>query len=100
MKKIVDYAKMSKRKRRQLDGAKRGTWGDIKPVTRRSENPRVYNRKRQRASDDSAGVYFCGVHGLQMHYAPFKISAKVSYARRNCRNLCRTHPLLPFSSFT
>ena len=46
MKKYVPYEKLSKKKRRQLDQIRRGTWGEINPVTRKSENPKAYNRRK------------------------------------------------------
>ena len=59
MKQFVPYEKMSKKQKRELDRQRRGGWGACKPVTRKSENPRAYNRqKARRWSDDSVGVPF------------------------------------------
>ena len=44
--KFVPREKMSKKARRQLDLAGRKDWGGLSPVTRRSENPKAYNRKK------------------------------------------------------
>lgn len=44
MKKFLEYAKLSKKKKRELNSARRGTWS-MNPVTRRPENPKAYNRK-------------------------------------------------------
>ena len=54
MEKFIPYQKLSKKKQRELNAMKRGSWGDVNPVTRRPENPKAYNRKKaQRWSDDS-----------------------------------------------
>ena len=34
------------RNKRKMDMAKRQTWGELNPVTRKPENSRAYNRKR------------------------------------------------------
>lgn len=48
MEKFIPYEKLSKKEKRRLDSAKRGTWGEMNPVTRRSVNSRAYNRKKAR----------------------------------------------------
>ena len=48
MEKFIPYEKLSKKKQRELDSAKRGTWGAVKPVTRRPDNPKAYNRQKAR----------------------------------------------------
>ena len=59
MQKFIPYEKLSKKKQRELNAARRGTWG-LSPVTRRPENPKVYNRKTARKwKDDSNSVPFC-----------------------------------------
>jgi hypothetical protein len=49
MQEFIPYEKLSKKKRRKLDLAKRQTWGSLNPVTRRPENSRAYNRNKARA---------------------------------------------------
>ena len=49
--KFVPYGKLSKKKKRQLDLARRGGWGGMSPVTRRGENPKAYKREKIRLSD-------------------------------------------------
>lgn len=61
MKPFVPYEKLSKKQRRVLDASRRGDWGAIKPITRRPENPKAYNRKNQRQPDDGAG-FLCDAH--------------------------------------
>ena len=46
MEKFIPYEKLSKKEKRKLDAAKRNTWGELNPVTRKPENPKAYNRKR------------------------------------------------------
>lgn len=46
MRKMISYQKLSKKERRKLDLAQRGTWGDINPVTRKAQNSKAYNRKK------------------------------------------------------
>lgn len=46
MEKYISYEKLSKKEKRKLDAAKRGTWGGLNPVTRKPENSRAYNRKK------------------------------------------------------
>ena len=48
MEKFIPYEKLSKKKRRELDRQRRGTWGVCSPVTRRPENPKAYHRKKAR----------------------------------------------------
>ena len=46
MEKFIPYEKLSKKEKRKLDQAKRQTWGELNPVTRKPENSKAYNRKR------------------------------------------------------
>ncbi len=48
MEKFIPYEKLSKKKKRALDAARRNTWGGLSPVTRRPENPRAYKRSKTR----------------------------------------------------
>ena len=41
MEKFIPYEKLSKKKKRELDAAKRGTWGALKPVTRKPVNSKA-----------------------------------------------------------
>ena len=49
--KYVPYGKLSKKKKRLLDLARRGGWGGMSPVTRREKNPKAYKRKKIRLSE-------------------------------------------------
>ena len=58
---FIPYEKLSKKKQRELNAARRGTW-TINPVTRKPENPKAYNRKTARKwKDDSNFVPFDSV---------------------------------------
>ena len=53
MEKFIPYEKLSKKKKRALDAARRNSWGGLSPVTRRPENPKAYKRsKTWRGSDE------------------------------------------------
>ena len=59
MEKFIPYEKLSKKKQRELNARKRKTWGNVNPVTRRTDNPKAYNRQKARKwSDDSVFVPF------------------------------------------
>lgn len=59
MEKFIPYEKLSKKKQRELNAMKRGTWGSFNPVTRKPQNPKEYNRRTaQRWKDDSSFVPF------------------------------------------
>lgn len=42
--KFIPYEKLSKKEQQKINKAKRGTWGELNPVTRTPENSRAYNR--------------------------------------------------------
>ena len=46
MEKFIPYEKLSKKEKRKMDLAKRQTWGELNPVTRKPVNSKAYNRKR------------------------------------------------------
>lgn len=57
MEKFTPYEKLSKKKKKEIDSKKRGSWNGVNPVTKRVESKKVYNRKKAvKWSDDS----FCG----------------------------------------
>ena len=55
MEKFIPYEKLSKKKKRELEKARRGTWGELSPVTRKAQSAKVYdrNKARKRIFDDS-----------------------------------------------
>ena len=46
MEKFIPYEKLSKKEKRKIDQARRQTWGELNPVTRKPENSKAYNRKK------------------------------------------------------
>lgn len=50
--KFIPRDKMGKKARRALNLKKRGTWGAMNPVTRKADNPKIYNRKKVQREDD------------------------------------------------
>ncbi len=60
MEKFVPYEKLSKKEKRKLDQAKRQTWGDMNPVTRKPKNSRAYDRRKaQNWKSDLSGSALC-----------------------------------------
>lgn len=59
MKQFVPYEKLSKKQRKEIDKARRATWGGVVPVTRKVENAKIYNRKKHQRGewDSGAGVF-------------------------------------------
>lgn len=50
MEKFVPYEKLSKKeKKKKQYSARRNTWGELNPVTRKPENSRAYNRRKAQA---------------------------------------------------
>ena len=58
MEKFIPYEKLSKKKKRELEKARRGTWGEQSPVTRKAQSAKVYdrNKARKKIFDDSSFV--------------------------------------------
>ena len=58
MNNFIPYEKLSKKKKRELDNSRRGTWGELSPVTRRPVPAKAYNRSEARKwnYDDPSSV--------------------------------------------
>ena len=54
----IPFEKLSKKEKRMQNRLKRGAWGALSPVTRRSANPKAYNRKKAQRPDDGDAVPF------------------------------------------
>ena len=48
MEKFIPYEKLSKKEKRKVDQARRQTWGELNPVTRKPTNSKAYNRNKAR----------------------------------------------------
>lgn len=46
MEKFVPFEKLSKKEKKKQNAARRNTWGELNPVTRKPENSRAYNRRK------------------------------------------------------
>jgi len=59
MKKFVEYEKLSKKQKREIDKARRATWNGVVPVTKKIESAKIYNRKKHQRRDweSGAGVF-------------------------------------------
>ena len=54
MEKFTPYAKLSKKKKRELDKRARRTWGGLNPVTRKPALSKAYNRQKARKLEDGS----------------------------------------------
>ena len=45
---MIPLAKQSKKKQKMYHAAKRGSWQGINPVTRKPDDPKAYNRAREK----------------------------------------------------
>ena len=63
MEKLIPYEKLSKKEKRKIDQAKRQTWGELNPVTRKPTNSKAYNRRKsqdwKRELPPTACDFFC-----------------------------------------
>lgn len=60
MEQFIPRDKLSKKARRALDTARRKDWGALSPITRKSPNPKAYDRnKARKAAIPSDGLCFC-----------------------------------------
>ena len=46
MEKYIPYEKLSKKKQREHNALKRGSWGGINPVTRKPKHSKAYDRNK------------------------------------------------------
>lgn len=51
-KKMIPLQKQSKRAQKEYHLSKRGSWGDVNPVSRTVESKKVYNRKRMKRIEE------------------------------------------------
>ena len=67
MEKFIPYEKLSKKEKRKIDQARRQTWGELNPVTRKPENSKAYNRKRTQDWKNTSDP----IPGILLHNARF-----------------------------
>jgi len=60
MVRFIAYEKLPKKKQHELDRQKRGSWNGVNPVTRKSEDAKVYNRMKAQSwkKDSSDALLF------------------------------------------
>ena len=73
MEKFIPYEKLSKKEKRKLDQARRQTWGELNPVTRKPENSKAYNRNKARnwkreIHGTNSGTFVCGFISRVPHF--------------------------------
>ena len=71
MEKFIPYEKLSKKEKRKLDAAKRSTWGEFDPVTRKPQSSKAYNRNKSRnwkreihESNSGIMIYVCSFSAI------------------------------------
>ena len=55
---FIPLEKRSKKQQKDYHSGHRKTWGSLNPVTRKPDNPKVYNRKTKRHSVDDDSMSF------------------------------------------
>ena len=59
MEKFIPFDKLSKKRKRELNAKRRKGWNGLNPVTRRTENPKAYvRRKVQKRNYDPDSALF------------------------------------------
>lgn len=48
MERFVPFEKLSKKQQDEINKSKRGSWNGMNPVTRTPENPKAYNREKEK----------------------------------------------------
>ena len=66
MKQFITYEKMSKKQQKLINAAKRGSWGNVKPITKVKASAKVYNRKKQQGSRDYGYSFGSLVYARQL----------------------------------
>jgi len=94
MEKFIPYEKLSKKEKRKIDQARRQTWGELNPVTRKPTNSKAYNRKKSQnwkreLPPTDLRLFFC--------YMPpsLKISLCAKYETINLSSVSLTSSTFP-----
>ncbi len=53
MEKFIPKEKLSKKVRQELNRQNRGSWNGVNPITRKTENKKLYNRKKVRQGKEN-----------------------------------------------
>lgn len=79
MEKFIPRQKLSKKAKRALDNAQRATWGAFNPVTRKTKNPKAYDRKKPPLDHDlDGGIFYYRNVTTNLVYFPTSLSARIS----------------------
>ncbi len=95
MDKFIPYEKLSKKEKRKIDQAKRQTWGELNPVTRKPENSKSYNRNKARNwkreyYETNSGTFIC------IYFLPrYNNSKQIGGTSHESLNLYRTWKIHP-----
>lgn len=83
MEKFIPYEKLSKKEQQKINKAKRGSWGELNPVTRKPQNSKAYSRKRAQAWKKDYPDLRSVFTGLQLTFSHFysRIIISVSAVR-------------------
>ncbi|GHU78603.1 hypothetical protein AGMMS49992_29530 [Clostridia bacterium] len=58
---MTSYQKLPKKQQRELDPRRRGSWGNVKPVTQQPDRSDAYNRMKQKRrwqrETDASGIF-------------------------------------------
>ena len=76
MEKFIPYEKLSKKEKRKMDLAKRQTWGELNPVTRKPETSKAYNRKKSQAWKRELPPIACDFSCLALN--PYDIMTEIT----------------------
>ena len=68
MDKFIPYEKLSKKEKRKIDQARRQTWGELNPVTRKPISSKVYNKKSRRTGSGSYRQQICDFLYLRVNH--------------------------------
>ena len=78
------------REQRKLDLARRNTWGELNPATRKPENSKTYNRNKARNwkrdyHETNSGIFYFPYFS----YSPGRICTRFRYSTQQCSAMPR-----------
>ena len=78
MEKFIPYEKLSKKEQKKLNNARRNTWGQMNPTTRKPENSRAYNRRKAQSWRNDASQFCAQPSMRQIRTASLLIVSAMS----------------------
>ena len=73
MEKFIPYQKLSKKEKRKIDQARRRTWGELSPVTRKPESSNAYKRRKSQNWTRELPPTACDFSILTMMFACYEL---------------------------